>query len=156
MFVVDEYCRAVTAEPGGVTCLARVERCVVKQAPVQILCWMHLSHINTPNKCNKHWLSQSSDSRDMMNLTCMISITWGASLNSPGLHWLYFEYPASGVWTISAKNKKVPPLNYCGQSCTDVWLHGLFRIMELFVGPLIQLGPAFKKVKDAKWLLILY
>lgn len=65
------------------------------------------------------------------------------SLNSPALHWLHFEYPAPGVWTIPAKSKKVSPMNYHNQSCPDVCLHALFRIMELFVGP--QLGPAFKK-----------
>lgn len=34
------------------------------------------SYEHSVNKCNKHRLSQSSDSRDMMNLTSMISITW--------------------------------------------------------------------------------
>lgn len=41
-------------------------------------------------------------------------------------------------------------MNYNNQSCADAWLHALFRIMEMPVGPLIQLGPAFKKIKDAK------
>lgn len=41
-------------------------------------------------------------------------------------------------------------MDYYNQSCTHIWLHGFFRIMELFVGPLIQLGPVFKKVKEAK------
>lgn len=58
---------------------------------VQVLCWMHSSHVSTLNKSNKYFLnpnlkinqsqiqqrlSQSPDSRDMMNLTCMISVTW--------------------------------------------------------------------------------
>lgn len=134
MFALDEVLqRAVTDGPGWVTCLARVRCCVPKQAPVQVLCWVHLSHTNTLNKCNKHRLSQSSDSGDIhdefdLNDFHHLVFQSRVSLNSPGLHWLYFDYPAAGVWTISAKTKKVSPMIYSNQSCADVWLHGLFGI----------------------------
>jgi len=116
-----------------------------------------------------HRVSPSSDSRDMMNLPARFpspdvsSKSRVSVMNIPELHWLRFERPTPGAQIISAKSKNV--------STTDSLLTRAVQVFGLTVcsewwtclyqqykkkNHLIQLGPIFQKIKDAKPLIILY